>query len=191
MHNFNAKNPTYPLVGFAIAVLTLVFGLVFVENPNIVYFYIGLYILHLIFGNFKACLVVIPYTAIMASFFAFVTYIVAQDMESTMHAVYRSFAVCFTVIPGLSIPTVNFIKNLRQINLPKGVTLGAMITINFMPLFSKEMKQILSAMKTRGATSILNPQVIYRAFLIPGTGSSEILWKMYLSPLSFPQWHQG
>lgn len=167
MQMFNSKKPIYPVLGLLVAILTLVVGLIFSGNENILYFYIGIYTLHLVFGNFRACLAVIPFTVLMASFFGMTTYIVAQDIGSTTEAVYRSFAVCLAVIPGLSIPTTEFIRNLRQLKLPKGVTLGMMITLNFVPLFRKEMVQIRDAMKTRGAVSVLNPKVVYRSFLIP------------------------
>lgn len=121
----------------------------------------------MIFGNWRACLAIIPFLLIMSSFFGFVTYIVAHDISSTQHAIYRSFAVCLAFIPGLSIPITSFIKNLRQLNIPKATTLGMLITLNFIPLFRKEMKQIYDAMKTRGVVSIFHPSVIYRAFLIP------------------------
>lgn len=167
MQKFNSKKPIYPVLGLFVAILTLFVGLVFSSNENIIFFYIGIYILHIVFGNYKACLVVIPFTVIMASFFGLTTYVVAQDVQSTTEAVYRSFAVCLAVIPGLSIATTEFIRNLRQLKLPKGVTLGMLITLNFIPLFRKEMIQIRSAMKTRGAVSIFNPKVVYRSFLIP------------------------
>lgn len=167
MDKINAKNPIYPLLGFLLAISTLVIGVVFVENPNILYFYIGLFLLHIIWGNWRACLVILPVLVVMGSFFGFVTYIVAHDMESTFHAIYRSFAVCFAMIPGLSIPTTYFIKNLRQLNIPKAATLGMLITLNFIPLFRKEMQQIFDAMKTRGVVSVFHPSVLYRAFLIP------------------------
>lgn len=167
MDKLNARSPIYPMLGFMVSILTLVIGLIFLENPNILYFYIGVYFLHIIFGNWRACLAVIPFLIVMASFFGCATYIVAHDLESTLHAVYRSFAVCFAIIPGLSIPTTYFIKNLRQLNLPKSVTLGMLITLNFIPLFRKEMNHIYDAMKTRGVVSVLNPRVLYRAFLIP------------------------
>lgn len=167
MEMLKTKNYIYPMLGFCVAILTLVIGLIFVENESIMYFYIGLFLLHILFGNACACIAIIPFLVIMASFFGGATYIVAHDMESTRDAVFRSFAVCFAMIPGLSIPTTAFVKNLRQMKIPKGMTLGLMITLNFIPLFQKEMKQIRDAMKTRGAVSIFNPRVIYRAFLIP------------------------
>ncbi|MFI3325854.1 MAG: energy-coupling factor transporter transmembrane component T [Clostridia bacterium] len=167
MDRFNSKNPIYPVLSLLVAVLTLTVGLIFVEKSNILYFYIGIYILHFIFGNHKACLAVVPFAVLLGSFFGFVTYIVAHDISSTTHAVYRSFAVCLAIISGLSTPVTDFVKNLRQLKMPKAITLGFMITLNFIPLFKKEMKQIHDAMKTRGAVSVLNPKVLYRAFLIP------------------------
>lgn len=167
MDKFNAKSPIYPMLGFIIAILTLTIGLLFVENPNVIYFFIGIYLLHMAFGNWRACFAIIPFLLVMSSLFGFVTYIVAHDIESTTHAIYRSFAVCLAMIPGLSTPTTALIKNLRQMHISKAITLGMLITLNFIPLFRKEMNHIHDAMKTRGVVSILHPSVVYRAFLIP------------------------
>lgn len=167
MDKLNAKNPIYPLLGFFTSILTLSIGLIFVAHTNILFFFLGIYLLYMLFGNWRACLAVIPFLIFMGAFFGFTTYIVAHDMESTTHAIYRSFAVCFAVIPGLSISTTYFIKNLRQLNIPKSITLGMLITLNFIPLFRKEMEHIYDAMKTRGVVSIFNPKVLYRAFIIP------------------------
>ena len=42
-----------------------------------------------------------------------------------------------------------------------------MIMYSFVPVLQGEIKRVREAMKTRGAGSILNPKIFYRAFLIP------------------------
>ena len=42
-----------------------------------------------------------------------------------------------------------------------------LITLSFVPVLAAEIRQVRSAMKTRGATSLYKPAVLYRAFLIP------------------------
>ena len=39
--------------------------------------------------------------------------------------------------------------------------------MSFVPVLKGEIKRVREAMKTRGAGSILNPKIFYRAFLIP------------------------
>ena len=42
-----------------------------------------------------------------------------------------------------------------------------LITMSFIPVLKVEIKRVREAMKTRGAGSLLNPKIFYRAFLIP------------------------
>ena len=42
-----------------------------------------------------------------------------------------------------------------------------LIAMSFVPVLKGEIKRVREAMKTRGAGSILNPKIFYRAFLIP------------------------
>ena len=52
-------------------------------------------------------------------------------------------------------------------NPPRSVTLGMLIAMSFVPMLKVEIKRVREAMKTRGAGSILNPKILYRAFLVP------------------------
>ncbi len=167
MEILKATNPIYPLLGMFASIATLVFGLVCAKMDNILYFYAGIYVLYLCYGYYRACIAVVPMLALMITLFCGLTYLTGSDTQFIIYALNRSFAVCFATIAGLSTPTSSFIRNLRQIKVPKMVTLGMLIAINFFPLFVKEMRQIRSAMKTRGAGSIFNLKVFYRAFLIP------------------------
>ncbi|HQC54831.1 MAG TPA: energy-coupling factor transporter transmembrane component T [Clostridia bacterium] len=163
----NVKNPIYPLAGVAISVSTLFFGLLTAKLDGIYLFYIALFILYFVFGYWRACLAIIPMLIVMVGLFAGLTYLTGHNIENTLYAVNRSLAVTFAVVPGLAVPSTQFIRNLQQIKTPKVITLGMMIAVSFFPLFIKEMRQIREAMKTRGVTSALNPKVFYRAFLIP------------------------
>ena len=51
--------------------------------------------------------------------------------------------------------------------LPRVLTLAMLITFTFFPLLRAEVRQTREAMRTRGAGGILNPAILYRAFLIP------------------------
>lgn len=167
METCNVKKPIYPLCGIAVSVATLFFGLFTAKFEGIYVFYAALFCLYLAFGYWKACLMAVPLAAVMVLLFAGLTYLTGHNMENTLYAVNRSLAVTFAVIPGLSVSSTQFIRNLQQIKTPKIIVLGMMIAVNFFPLFGKEMKQIRCAMKTRGVTFALNPKVFYRAFLVP------------------------
>ena len=42
-----------------------------------------------------------------------------------------------------------------------------LIATSFPPVLGAEIKRVREAMKTRGAGSVLNPKIFYRAFLVP------------------------
>ncbi len=167
MYRFNVKKPIYPLLGVAISLLTLFFGLFTARIENIYIFYIVLYFLYLCFGYYKACLGVLPVTFLLIALFAGSTYFITYDINNVIVSINRSLAVSFALIPGLALSSTYFIRSLQQAKMPKIITLGMMIAVNFFPLFLKEMKQIRNAMKTRGVTSLLHPAAFYRAFLVP------------------------
>lgn len=167
MERLNAKQPILPLLSMLASVATLVFGLVTAKTEHAYYFYAALFLIYLCLGYWRACLGIIPALIFTTALFAGITYLTGHNIDSTIYAVNRSFAVCFALIPGLSVSNTLFIRNLQQIKTPRIITLGMMISINFFPLLAKEMRQIREAMKTRGIASALNPRVFYRAFIVP------------------------
>ena len=68
---------------------------------------------------------------------------------------------------GMSISTVRMTRSLSQIHTPRAITLGMLISMSFVPMLKGEIKRVREAMKTRGAGSVLNPKILYRAFLVP------------------------
>lgn len=167
MERFNAKKPLYPILGLIVAIATLIFGLLMSAHQELYYFYIALFVLYICMGYYRAFIMVIPMAAVLGGLFALLTYLATSDIDSTLQAINRALAVCFMAVPGISISTTLLIRGLNQAKVPKSITLGMMISLNFFSLLSLEMKQIREAMKTRGVCSILNPKVLYRAFLLP------------------------
>lgn len=162
-----SKNPIYPLIGLLSSVLIMVVGLVTAKNMTCICFLAGMWFVMLIFGYWRACLAVIPVSAILCGVLAGITYLISGDLYATLAAVNRILAVCIAVIPGLALSPIVLVRNFSAIKLPRMLTLGMMITLTFFPLLTKEVRQVREAMKTRGARSSLNPQIFYRAFLIP------------------------
>lgn len=157
----------YPLISMLISILTLFYGLFTAKINGIYYFYIALYLLYFLFGYWKICLLILPVAAVLVAIFAGTTYLASYDIVKTLYSIQRSLAVTFSILPGLSISQTSLVKSLIKIKIPRIFVLGVMIAIKFIPLLTKEMRQIFDAMKTRGVTSPLNPKVFYRAFLLP------------------------
>ena len=167
MERFNCKTALYPLLGFVISIVTLVFGLTMARHENIFYFYASVWVLFILFGYFRSCLAVIPIALLMGLSFGGITYAISGNVDNTITALSRTLAIVIAFIPGLAVSSTSFIRNLQQIKVPKIIVLGMMVALNFFPVLGKEIRQIKQAMRTRGVTSVLNPKIFYRALLMP------------------------
>lgn len=81
---------------------------------------------------------------------------------------FNRFASVFLAAAlGMSVEPADMTRSLSALKVPRGVTLGMLIALSFPPVLGAEIKRVREAMKTRGAGSILNPKILYRAFLVP------------------------
>ena len=164
---FAIARPIYPLISLLSAVVILVAGLINAKEPACILFLAGVWGLFLAFGYIRACVAVIPAAVLMCAVLSGITYAISRDIGSTYASVNRILAVYIAVIPGLAMPPITLVRNLSALHMPKMLTLGMMITLNFFPLLGGEVRQVREAMRTRGAGSCFSPQIFYRAFLIP------------------------
>ena len=162
-----AKEPIYPVISLLSTILILVVGLLTAKTLACTCFLAGIWVVFLLFGYWRACLAVFPAAVLMCAVLAGITYAISGDLSATLAAMNRILAVCIAVIPGLAMPPVVLVRNLSGLHLPRMLILGMMITLNFFPLLGTEVRQVREAMGTRGAGSFLDPQIFYRAFLIP------------------------
>lgn len=167
MGSLKVKNPIYPLIGILTSVVILVIGLACADRIQSLIYLGAVWLIFLCFGYYKSCLAIIPFALVAGGIFCGITYLIAKDMQATFSALCRILAVCIAVIPGLALEPTLLVRNFSQLKMPRMLTLGMMIALSFFPLLKKETKQIREAMKTRGAGSIVNPKIFYRAFLIP------------------------
>lgn len=163
----SVKKPLYPVLGLAGTIFIIVFGLLNAESDNCFFFLSSVWVLFIIFGYWRSCIAVIPVAIVMCAFLAGITYAISRDINSTMAAINRIFALCVAVIPGLAMPPIALVRSMTALKVPRMITLGMMITFNFIPLLKVEVKRVREAMKTRGAGSLFSLQIFYRAFLIP------------------------
>lgn len=164
---FEVKHPIHPLIGLAVSVALVVTGLLTAKNVTSLYYLSTIWVLFLCFGYYRACLAVLPVAAVMSLILAGITYGVSKDAAAAQAAVSRISAVCVAVIPGMALPPILLVRSFSALHIPRGCTLGMMITLSFFPLLRGEVRQVREAMKTRGAGSMLSPKIFYRAFLIP------------------------
>lgn len=167
MQTIKNKKGIYPLLSILTSIVILVVGLLMAKTTKGLYYLGGIWLLFLLFGYYKACLAIIPFSCVMSGIFCLATYAISKDTNATLSALGRILAVCVAVIPGLGLEPSKLVSNLSALKAPRVLTLGMMIALSFFPLLVKETKKIREAMKTRGAGSILNPKIFYRAFLLP------------------------
>lgn len=168
MSFFRYKSNLYPLFAIASALLIMVFGLVTARSVACSYFLLGALAWLFVFGCYKQCLKALPAFIIVGGIFSLIAYYAAnKDLSAALAMANRFGAVFLAMVAGMSIQAVAMTRNLSQLHTPRGVTLGMLITMSFVPVLKGEIKRVREAMKTRGAGSILNPKIFYRAFLIP------------------------
>lgn len=162
------KKNFYPLFAVLSALLIMVFGLVSARSINGSYFLIGAFAWLIIFGCYKQCLKVLPMFIVFGGFFALIAYFTSDKNPVSALAMANRFgAVFLAIVPGMSIQAVAMTRNLSALHTPRGITLGMLIVMSFIPVLTTEIKRVREAMKTRGAGSLLNPKIFYRALLIP------------------------
>ncbi len=164
---FRIKTPLYPVVSISVALLTLVGALLLAKTAWGLPFVVGVFLLLCCFGYLSVCLRLLPLLAVYLGVFAGIFYLVSGDPAFTCQMLVRMSGVFVAVIPGLTMPPVNLIRCLTALHCPRLVSLGMLITLSFLPVLAGEIRQVRSAMRTRGVTGIWNPTVFYRAFLIP------------------------
>lgn len=162
-----AAHPIYPLIGVLASVLIVIFGIVTAKSPACLWCLAAVWLVFLVFGYWRACLAVLPIAALLCAVFAGITYAISRNPLEAYAAVNRLLAVCVAIVPGLGLPPIYLVRNFSALKMPRMVTLGMMITLNFFPLLGGEVRQVREAMKTRGAGGFFSPQIFYRAFLIP------------------------
>lgn len=162
------KQRIYPIIAFAAALFFIVFGLVTAKSVACSYFLLGAYVWLFAFGCHRACLRVLPVYLVVGGIFAAVAYFAyGGSAEAAVAMANRFGAIFLAVAVGMSQEAVATTRALSQIHTPRSVTLGMLIATSFVPVLRAEIRRVREAMKTRGAGSVCNPKIFYRAFLVP------------------------
>ena len=165
---FRFKTKLYPLIAITASLFVIIFGLVAARNENLCWYLLGVLAWLCIFGCFKGVLKMLPAFVVFGGAFAGIAYASAGgDFAAALSMLNRFGALFLGVALSMSIAAVRMTRSLSQVHTPRSVTLGMLIAMSFVPMLRGEIKRVREAMKTRGAGSILNPKILYRAFLVP------------------------
>lgn len=165
---FPVRRPLYPILSILTALLTLIGALALARSIWGSVFVAGVFLLLCLFGYASTCLRALPFLVIYLGVFSLIFYLASGgNGVFTWQMANRLAGVAVAALPGLSMPPVHLTRCLTGLGCPRLLTLGMLITTSFVPVLSGEIRQVRAAMRTRGVTSIWNPGVFYRAFLIP------------------------
>lgn len=165
---YHVKDPLYPVLGIAVSLFTLIGALAMAGSIWGTVFVGGVFLLLCCFGYAHTCLRLLPFLAVYLGIFSLIFYFAGGGNAGFAWQMGNRLAgVAVAAIPGLSLPPVKLVRSLTALHCPRLVTLGMLITMSFIPVLSAEIRQVRSAMRTRGVTSLFNPALFYRAFLIP------------------------
>ena len=152
---FRFKTKLYPLIAITASLFVIIFGLVAARDENLCWYLLGVLAWLCIFGCFKGVLKMLPAFVVFGGAFAGIAYASAGG----------DFAAALSL--SMSIAAVRMTRSLSQVHTPRAITLGMLISMSFVPMLKGEIGRVREAMKTRGAGSVLNPKILYRAFLVP------------------------
>ena len=168
MSFFRYKRNLYPLFAVFSCLFILVFGFIMAKKIEFTYYLCGLFVWLILFGCAKACLKVLPIAVLIGGIFSCISYFSSGgDFNAALAMINRFGALFLALVPGMSVEPVAMTRNLSQIKTPRALTLGMLIVMSFTPVLKSEVRRVREAMKTRGAGSVMNPKIMYRAFLIP------------------------
>ena len=168
MNFFTFKTKLYPLVAIVGSLFLIIFGLVTARNTNLSWYLLGVFAWLMLFGCWKGCLKMLPAFIIVGGAFAGIAYASAGGDASAAISMLNRFGALFLgVALSMSVAAVRMTRSLSQIHTPRAITLGMLIAMSFVPMLKVEIGRVREAMQTRGAGSVLNPKILYRAFLVP------------------------
>lgn len=176
-----SKRQIHPLVGILLSITITIYALVFAKSFNTLYVLLGIYLLFILLGFYKAALRVMPLSIVIVGIFALLTFLVSKSLESFYPLLNRILGLMVAIIPGMNIRPSDLTRCLNQMHVPKAISLGMLIALSFIPLLKGEIKKIKEAIKIRGISKF-NLSLFYRAFLVPlATRISSISYTLTLS----------
>ena len=168
MNFFRFKTKLYPLIAITASLFVIIFGLVAARNENLCWYLLGVLVWLCLFGCWKGVLKMLPAFVVFGGAFAGIAYASAGgDLAAALAMLNRFGALFLGVALSMSIAAVRMTRSLSQVHAPRAITLGMLISMSFVPMLKGEIGRVREAMKTRGAGGILNPKILYRAFLVP------------------------
>lgn len=98
-----SKRQIHPLVGILLSITITIYALVFAKSFNTLYVLLGIYLLFILLGFYKAALRVMPLSIVIVGIFALLTFLVSKSLESFYPLLNRILGLMVAIIPGMNI----------------------------------------------------------------------------------------
>ena len=165
---FRFRTKLYPLIAITASLFVIIFGLVAARNENLCWYLLGVLAWLCIYGCFKGVLKMLPAFVVFGGAFAGIAYASAGgDWQAALSMLNRFGALFLGIALSMSVAAVRMTRSLSEIHTPRAITLCMLISMSFVPMLKGEIGRVREAMKTRGAGSVFDPKILYRAFLVP------------------------
>lgn len=168
LDTFQVKKPFYPLISFAVSLLTLVFGMLFSKDLWSFAFAGVLFLLYSCFGLFKGLWKMTLGMLACGLLIGGLSYLTNQNFDAFWQTVVRFVLIGLCAVPMVTTSPANLTRCLTQLHCPRVITLGMLVTLRFIPILVTEIRRIWEAMRVRGANvNWYRPSCLYRAFFVP------------------------
>lgn len=142
-----SKRQIHPLVGILLSIAITIYALLFAKSFNTLYVLLGIYLLFILLGFYKAALRVMPLSIVIVGIFALLTFLVSKSLESFYPLLNRILGLMVAIIPGMNIRPSDLTRCLNQMHVPKAISLGMLIALSFIPLLKGEIKRLKKRLK--------------------------------------------
>jgi energy-coupling factor transport system permease protein len=161
------KYAAYPLLALAEAYAVFFIGMLLATKPYFWAFLLAVLLVDILFGYWKTAVFVLA-VFLPISGLAGLIALPGAGGEKALQIAGRFLCLAIAAIPTAVMEPVSLVRVMNRMGFPRYLTLGMLVTIRFIPYLVDEMKQIRTAMKSRGIrASWYNPKFIYRALIIP------------------------
>ena len=157
----------YPLLALAEAYVVFFIGMLLAAKPYFWAFLLVILLVDIIFGYWKTAVFVLVIFLPISGLAGLIA-LPGAGGEKALQLAGRFLCLAIAAIPTAVMEPVNLVRVMNRLGFPRYITLGMLVTIRFIPYLIEEMKQIKTAMRSRGIrTSWYNPKFLYRAVIIP------------------------
>lgn len=162
------NNGLHPLLSVLFSMLILTCGLMLKDVKLFFYFLLALSLLFALNGYGKAMGMVYLLAFPLGTGVALLAYYFGETTAGAFFILGRILLLALCSVLMITINPTKLARALYQVNCPRVIALGLLITVRFIPVLKKEMETIREAMMVRGVEfRWYRLHHVYRALILP------------------------